>query len=319
MEQAARQLARAIRGTRSQVAFSRRLGYRGNVAAEWEAGRRKPTADKFFAACRRMGIQVEQAFARFHRSPPPGRGPEALAHWLHVLRGSTSTTEIARRLGVSRSTVSRWFGGRAQPRIHEFLQLVEAITGRACDLVAELVPIETVPALEQAYYARAAARRLAHEEPWTEAILRVLEFRAYDPAQIATQLGIAESTVIRAVDKLILSGVVTRNASKPTALEVSGELTVDTRAASELKGHWAEVARKRLTAPLDDDLFSYNVFSVSRADLGVIRERLQATYREIRALVAESKHADQLALVNLQLVGFPEGAVERDTGLERGG
>ena len=50
MELAARQLLRALRGKRSQVAFSRRLGYRGNPIADWEAGRRTPTAQEMLRA-----------------------------------------------------------------------------------------------------------------------------------------------------------------------------------------------------------------------------------------------------------------------------
>ena len=47
MEQAAQQLLRAVRGRRSQQALSRHLGYRSNPVANWETGRRYPTAREF--------------------------------------------------------------------------------------------------------------------------------------------------------------------------------------------------------------------------------------------------------------------------------
>jgi transcriptional regulator with XRE-family HTH domain len=47
----ARQFLRAVRGRRSQVAFARRLGYASNVAAEWESGRREPSAADALSAC----------------------------------------------------------------------------------------------------------------------------------------------------------------------------------------------------------------------------------------------------------------------------
>ena len=69
MDLVAQQLLRAVRGKRSQVAFARRLGYRGNPIADWEASRRAPTAAEALRACELSGIDVAAAFARFHRVP----------------------------------------------------------------------------------------------------------------------------------------------------------------------------------------------------------------------------------------------------------
>ncbi len=302
MELATRQLLRALRGSRSQVAFARRLGYRGNPIADWEAGRRTPTAEALLRACARIGVDAPAALARFHPTPPPA-GAEELPAWLDRLRGSTPIVELARRTGRSRFTISRWLSGDSRPRVHELLELVEAITGRACDLVAELVPIEQVPAMQAAHRARTAARRLAHEEPWTEAILRVLESRPYEPGGVAAQLPIDAETERRCLERLLLSGIVSR--SEAGEHRVAGELTVDTRALPQLKAHWAAVALERLAAPLPDDLFSYNVLSVAEDDLQAIRELMRATFREIRSIVASSSSTERVALVNLQLVNWP--------------
>jgi transcriptional regulator with XRE-family HTH domain len=217
--------------------------------------------------------------------------------------------ELAKRSRCSRYTIGRWLSGRARPRVHEFLRLLDAITGRACDLVAELVPIAKVPSLARAHEARSAARRLAHEEPWTEAILRVLESRPYRSGQVARLLGIDLATEQRCIDKLLLSGVVHRRGRK---LEVSGELSVDTRAAATLKAHWAGVAHARLSRPRPSDLFTYNVLSAAPEDVDLIRDRLRATYREIRMIVANSRSADSIALVNLQLLDW-SGEAEDDS------
>jgi predicted transcriptional regulator len=262
-----------------------------------------PTANELLRMCARTGVDARAAFARFHASAPPDPSdPTSLAAWLEGLRGSTSIVELGTRVGCSRSTVSRWLSGRAKPRVHEFLALVESMTGRACDLVAELVPIQRVPALEAAHVARSAARRLAHEEPWTEAILRVLESRPYRVGSVAAQLNLDLATERRCMEKLLLGGIVTRVEDE---YEVVGELTVDTRAVPQLKAHWSAVAHARLAEPLDDDVFSYNVLSVAAEDLDAIRERLRATYREIRAIVSNSRGTERVALVNLQLLHWP--------------
>ena len=297
MEIVARQFLRAVRGPRSQAAFSRRLGYRGNPVADWEAGRRFPTAEETLRACERVGIDVPAAFGRFH----PRAAPEleaGMTAWLAALRGGTSITEIAARTDRSRFAVARWLSGRARPRLPDWFRLVEATTGRLSDLVAALVPIAEVPALASQHAAREASRRLAFEEPWTEAILRVIETGTTDADGIAARLGISGDEVGRCLEKLVVAGVVRDG-------KVAGALTVDTRAYPGLRQHWARVGLARLEAETPG-LFSYNVVSVSRADLARIEELHRAYFREVRAIVAASEPSEVVALVNVQLVKFGE-------------
>ena len=67
----AAELIRALRGRRSQMALSRRLGYRTNILYIWEAQKGAPTAAGFFGLVRRVGVDVERALHRFYRDPPP--------------------------------------------------------------------------------------------------------------------------------------------------------------------------------------------------------------------------------------------------------
>jgi transcriptional regulator with XRE-family HTH domain len=313
MRVAASQFLRAVRGKRSQVAFARRLGYRANPITDWENGRRYPTAAEAMRACERVGIDVSAAFARFHTAaPPPAKsGTTGLCDWLVRARGSTPIGALAERCGRSRFAIARWLSGEAQPRLPDFFSLIDAITGRLPDLVAELVPIDQVPALFARYHAASAARRLAFEEPWTEAVLRFMETAAYqalpqhEPGWVAQRLGIAVAHEQRCVDKLVAAGILRRDAGR---YAVAGALTVDTRADPEavrqLMAHWSEVALSRFGSRHEHDLFAYNVLSVSHADLRRIRELLRSTYREVRSIVAASQPSETAALLNLQLVGW---------------
>ena len=89
----------ALRGSRSQTAWSRRLGYRSNVAYAWESGRRWPTAAETFRACGRAHIDVEASLTRFYGTRPAWLDtfdpstPEGIAAFLDDLRGSTSITD----------------------------------------------------------------------------------------------------------------------------------------------------------------------------------------------------------------------------------
>ena len=177
MKVAASQLLRALRGNRSQQAFARRLGYRANPITDWEHGRRYPTAPETLRAAARTGKNVVAAFARFTPRVPlqPSAAGFDLANWLTRLVGQTPISAIARSTGHSRSSLTRWLAGTSHPRLPDFLGLVDAITGRVPELVAELVPIGEVPALAARYESVRAAKRLALDEPWTEALLRLLE------------------------------------------------------------------------------------------------------------------------------------------------
>jgi len=61
-----------------------------------------------------------------------------------------------------------------------------------------------------------------------------------------------------------------------------------------------------LRQPHASDQFSYNVLSVSRADLDRIRAMHLAYFRELRSVVAASEPVEVAALVNIQLLAFDE-------------
>lgn len=326
MKDAAAQLLRALRGTRSQLAFSRRLGYRSAVAADWEAGRRMPTAGEALRAAQRVGVDVVAALQAFQPMTPlpwDPDDPEHVAAWLRALQGNASGRDVADRAGVSRHRVGRWLSGRARPRLHELLLLVEAMTGRASDLVAALVDIDAVPALAGAHHQRRAARRLAFDEPWTAGVLTLVETGQVPvegaPVWLAGRLGTTTDAAGRALDALVAAGIVVR---RRRAWHVDQALTVDVHASpadvAALKGHWLDVARDALGRPRA--IHAFNLFSVSSSDLDRIRAAQAAFFREVRGIVAASTPSEVAALLTVQLVpldadggpiGTPADAAER--------
>jgi transcriptional regulator with XRE-family HTH domain len=311
MELAAQQFMRALRGRRSQRGMARRLGYRGNPMTDWEHGRRYPTVGEALRVASRFKVDVPAAFGRFAPavSLESAGGKFAVGAWLRQLSKQIRIVELSSRSGLSRFAIGRWLSADRQPRLPDFFRLVDVITGRLPDLVAELVSIEEVPALRERYAAAQAARRIAFDEPWSEAILRVLE--ATDPSSdqepgfIAHRLGISLEDEARVLMLLERAGLVQRRADKYVPLR---PLTVDTRGGRDalhaLRHHWSLVAAGRALAPRRGDVFAYNVLSVSEPDLERIRGLVHTTFREIRAIVAASEPADRVALLNLHLVGW---------------
>ena len=316
-EVVARELLVALRGHRSQVAWSRRLGYRSNVAYAWESGNRSPTAAETLRAARRAGVDLPAAMERFYGRAPAWldgldvASPEGVARLLDDLRGSTSISDLARRSGLSRYSLSRWLSGQTQPRIGDFLCVVEAASVRLVDFVAILVDPAAVPSGAELWARVEARRKGAAEHPWTQAVLRALELEDYRrlpthvPGWIANRLGLSPEEEARCLQFLLETGQLTWTG---THWQVE-TLAVDTRRHPEigrrLKAHWARVAAERVEADAPGQ-FSYNVFAVSDADFERIRELHLAYFHALRAIVAASQPGERVAVANVQLFALDD-------------
>jgi transcriptional regulator with XRE-family HTH domain len=309
----ARQLLRAFRGSRSQVGFSRKLGYRTNVVYTWESGRRWPTAAVALRAAARAGVDVTAALHAFYGARPPWidsiapASPEGISRLLSDLRGHTPILDLARRTGRSRYAVARWLSGEAEPRLPDFLRLVEAASLRLLDLVAAITDPSKLSAARDAWATLEVHRRASYEVPWIPAVLRALELAEYAalpahvPGWIASRLGISREEEQRCLDLLAESGQIRKRRRRWVQERV---LTVDTKqnpgAERHLKSWWAQVGLERLRAG-SKGLFSFNVFSVSRADLARLRELHLGYFRALRSIVAESTPGEHVAIANVQL------------------
>ena len=278
------------------------------MAADWEGGHRSPTAEGLVVAMVRVGIDVQRGFEDFH-SRAADAAQRGLAEWLAEFAGHTSQAEIARRSGFSRHQVRRWLDGQAKPRVPQFLCLLHALTGRAPDWVASLVPIEQIPSMEPFYRASRTAARLAYDRPWATAVRMLIESEGYraNPcdAVLMASLGVGREVLEEAVEALIKAGLAKRQRGVLVPLSTfTADVTASDDDRRRLKGHWARVAADRLDDPRPDDLVSFNLVSVSRADLGRLKQLQRDYFRELRGLVAASAPEEVAALVMMQVVSL---------------
>jgi transcriptional regulator with XRE-family HTH domain len=322
-ETLAKQLIRAVRGKRSQVAMSRRLQCQSNVLYAWESGRRWPTAATFLRLALLRRVPLGERISEFLGGLPPGLAgadwsePASAAGLLEHLRGGTTIVELARRVGVNRVSVARWLKGSAEPRLPDFLRMIEGTSLRLLDFIALFASPAELPAASAAWQVLEAQRRVAYELPWSHAVMRVLELEHYralprhQPGWIAARLGIALEEEQRCLEALAASRLIRRRQQRWVVERV---LTVDTRrnpeAGRSLKRHWAEVAQQRLPQlePMGEDLFSYNLFTIAERDWQSFRELHIAYYQELRRLVEASNPAERVVLVNLQLLRLDRDA-----------
>ena len=307
------ELIRALRGKRSQTALSRRIGYKTNVVYLWEAQKGAPTGAGFLQLAQQAGVDVRHSLEQFYRKSPPWLADldptsvEGVAALLDDLRGQSTLVETATKLRVSRFALARWLRGEAEPRLPDFLQLIEVSSLRLLDFVAALVDPLSLSSLSERWQELQASRRAAYQRPWSHAVLRALELRQYQalpahvPGWIGAMLGLDPGEEEACLELLADTGQIELHEQKWRVRQV---LTVDTRkdpeAARHLKAWWSRVGNERFLAHADG-VFSYNLFGVSNADLERIEALQRAYFRELRNIVAQSQPVENVAVVNLQL------------------
>ncbi|MCG5053781.1 MAG: DUF4423 domain-containing protein [Myxococcales bacterium] len=309
----ASELLRALRGRRSRAALARRLDTSPNVIYMWEKGARAPKASVLFklAAAARVDVRGIAAVLA-----PADSVCRDFAHWqaedtsrlLEVLTKQATTAHIAKVVGVDRSTVKRWRAGLSEPRLPELLLIVHAFSHRLIDWLDALVDAGKLMEVKVLHRAVEAQRDLAYAHPWSSAVLRALELKpcgTNQVAQIAQAIGQEPTNVRDCLRHLERAQQVRRIRGRWVAQNV---ITVDTGTDPHgnlaQKRHWAEVAVKKLQGfdGRGESLFSYNVVAVSSEDLQRIRQAHVAFFEQVRSIVAESRAADHVALLNVQLV-----------------
>lgn len=322
--QISREFVRALRGRRSQAALSRRLGYSTNVAYAWESGRNFPTAADTLRLARACGVDVIRALTEFNRQKPAFAervdvvSPAGASALLDELRGRTSVVDLARAAGKSRFAVARWLNGDAEPKLPEFLLLIDKTSLRLLDFLAAFTDPRGLPSVAQSWQELEAARRAAYDVPWTQAVLRALELSDYTrlerhvPGWIARRIGISVEQESECLELLARTGQVYESEGKLRLREV---MALDTRrepaAENRVKRWWTELAVSRLAAH-GEGVFSYNVFAVSAEDLRKIEDLYRAYFRQVRSIIAQSQPSERVVLATLQLLSLDSGSTAKE-------
>jgi transcriptional regulator with XRE-family HTH domain len=303
----AAEFLRVLRGKRSQGALCRRLDFRSNVVHQWERGRSFPTAARALWVASRLGVNVREAFREFYRVEPPWLSEvepasrQGVAAFLRDLRGSTKVVDLARYSGRSRFVIARWLSGDTEPRLHDFFALVECCSLRLLDLLEQFVDVKALPSVRDAYGKLQVARRLAYDEPWSQAVLRALELRRYAELSahrdgwIAAQIGVPRSVETRCLRRLAESGQIEwRNERWHVSNVMAVDLRRDPQAARRLRAWWLRQGAEQAEAGKRGVM--YNVFGLSGADLGRVRELQKDYLTELRAIVARSEPVEHVVL-----------------------
>jgi len=314
----------------SREQLSRRLGYGPNVIYLWERQRRLPSAGVLFrmAELRRPALRqptlrqptLRQALLQFlgpatECASAIRAGDDITRVLLRWMCGDQSNVELAQHTGFDRSTLARWRAGKTQPRLSDFLALLDKTTLRLLDFVGLFVNPAELETTREAYAVAAQRQRLAYEVPWSAAVLHALDLAAYRaaprhrPQLLAEHLGLPSAEVEAYLAQLAEARVIEKHDGLWREVRV---LSIDTRSDfaknRALKSHWTAVATDRLARlqPGHENLFSYNVFAISSADLAQLRELHLDYFQRVRQVVARATGADHVVVMNLQLFALDE-------------
>ncbi len=310
----ASQLIRRLRGRRSQMALSKRLGSRSNVLYNWESGESAPTTARFFSLLDTTGRRPHDALRPYLANSDVVNcldltTAEGVAALFRELRGKRTLAQLSEAVGRDRFAVSRWLSAKTEPKLPDFLAYFEATTLSLIDFLAGLVDPEELDEAAERWRALQASRRSARELPWSHAILRGVDLQTYQslpkhrPGFFASQLGLTLNDEKRCLELLCQTGDLVWDGTHYKSAE---SLTVDTGRDPEttrrLAGFWMEQGAGRVVAR-GEGHFAFNVFGVSRQDLDQLKELQRAYFAELRAIVARSESTERVVVATYQL--FP--------------
>jgi hypothetical protein len=284
-----------------------------------------PTAAEALRYSAVLGIDVPALLRRFQPNVDVQAGVterEGLCSWLSALRGAQRVSDVAHKCGFSRYSAGRFLTGQSEPRLPQFLALVEALTQRVDELVDAWVGIAHVPELEPRFRRAQAARTAVMQSPVCLAVMCLLDTtslrksrRSQQEQELGRVLERPLEEVRQCLELLEQSGVIALENDR--YLPVSS-LTVDARTSRarqrELQEYWASVAAQHAAHPGPDDVCSYNVFSIGRRDYDALRELQREFYRTARALIAASEPTELAGLLFVQMVAWaPVSAAGRES------
>jgi hypothetical protein len=226
---------------------------------------------------------------------------------LQDLKGRQPTTQVAAKTGHNRYAVGRWLKGETEPRLPEFLALIEACSLRVVDFLAAFVSLEALPALAREGQQLAAARRVAREVPWSHAVLRALELEAYSalpahqPGWIAERIGLSAAEEERCLRLLESAGQISwQNNRWVTESASTLDVRQDPEATLSLARWCANLGTERLVSQ-GPGQFAFNVFAVSDEDAERLSELQRQYFAQLRSIIVDSSPARRILVANIQL------------------
>jgi transcriptional regulator with XRE-family HTH domain len=290
----ARQLAAAVRGDRSPMLLSRKLGFRGNQLRRWESGERRVTWDDFVALCEICTVPIGEAIERVLSVKDGTRDGAAICE---RLIGGATQTKVSQVTGISRFTILRWFSRKSRPALADVLAVVHACQFLALEFIAALVEIEKVPEANREYIARQARKQAYYRFPIGPAVLCCLQLEEYkalpahQPGYVARKLLITDEEEAAALAELERVGKIVLRDGRYAVTAEQLELT-DSHEIRAFCAFWLDRAAwmmRSLDHPFPAVNCGLDVYATNRKTAARIKEEYRIYFQKVRALLAQDE------------------------------
>lgn len=287
----AAQCVRAARGSLSQAAVNRRLGYRGNQVYRWEKGLQSMDWPGFVKLCRLRKLPIDDCMRRHLQVEHDAADSPAL---IAALVGESKLGEIARKLGVSRFTLSRWLQGTTTPALDDVLHFIQLNQLAVVEFLDDLLGAGQLPELALLHRQKGAERTITYQYPFAAAVLRCLELKSYEALPrhtdefLAERIGVSPKEVGEVLGLLVECGSVEQVDGKYRTLSKTMDTRGDFEGTRAIRLYWisrGERFLRGLERPPERAYFGHNVFSVSREAREKISEEYFRFFQKAREIV----------------------------------
>lgn len=198
MQRCVEEILSALRGSKSQMALSRALGYSFNQVHRWEKGITQIAWSDYLRFADRCKINPSE---QLRLALAYSDSAYDVSQLLSFLFARTDLTKVSETSGISLFSLKRWLQKKAEPKLCDILRLVEVLTPCLADLAQALSGGHSLPLFAGDQQKIRKQRETLRGRPWLTALLAALESSNYekaerhDPRILAASLSLDESEI----------------------------------------------------------------------------------------------------------------------------
>lgn len=291
--QISKELVKTIRGRKSQIQLSQKLGFGGNQVYRWESGLRKISWLDFVALAKTCKCPLADSLDRLFKYNGKLSDTTRLTQFLV---GDAKIVKVSQETMISRFAISKWLKGVSSPSLEEIILLIHHCQHALFEFLDDLVGMENVPSLRDEYAKRKAEKNLYYNNPVIDAVLCCLELKTYKKLKahrdgfIATALGISIEEERLALSGLLAVDAIVTEAGKYKLSSNRPDLRGDFEGERQIRRYWYERAVRVINeAHSRADVVGLGcaVFPVSGTMMEKVRQEYSDFYFRLRSLLAQ--------------------------------
>jgi len=301
-----KELLREIRGTRSQMGMSRRMGCTFNQSYRWESGRARMAWSDFAVYCRAGKVDLAKALTSSLRYSGPAGDGTALVR--HLVEGR-ALNEAAKTFGLSRFKLQRWVRGESAVHLEGVLRILDAV--QALLVFSEaLVPLGRLRSLSALAEQRRVLSLLFSRYPAVGGSIEALDLRAYrrlarhKDAWLARRIGISDREEAEILELALKAGLIRWDGARYKKNKNNTSTRGHPDAERAMREYWIsrgmQLSREQKTMG-PHSFFGFLVFAMNEGQQRRLRESFIKFTNEMTTIIVEApEDADRMGVINLQ-------------------